>query len=544
MILKALNSGGLLDTQTYPFGWMRWGLFGALVFGGMNLGIGPGLSLALGDEESGAPQPATEWSEEDIALGSQVMDVLEKECLQCHNPKKRKGQLDLSTRELWFAGREGDPIFDVNNLCNSAVLVSFNADADPHMPPKGQLADEEISLFRKWIVAGLPWAIRSVDDSPEAQIPLPIFSQSEGTEGLSALPLSYRPVFASAMSPDGRWLASGYGSEILLWNVSGAKPELELRTTTAFQDAVRALAWSPNGQSLVAGSFRKMSVWHVQEAAQETETQTDNEVKGESEGGADGKTQPSEALTMELVQSFSERAMVTAIVWGRLGSGDEAKERVWVAEGFPTQPAWVREWDPENWTETRSWKAHEDTILDMDLNSDGSLLATASADRLAKLWELGGIEEENEAGTKAKGTTAPNSRNMEAHAGQVWSIAFHPNGESIVTGSGDQEIKVWDVAAAAPTQSIQRILSGVTGVGWLDEGKEIFAICEDGAPRICRPDRDRPERKLSRHGEGLRALAVTPDGKRWFGAGLDSVIYEWDTRGRLKNEMKSAEVTE
>jgi WD40 repeat protein len=242
---------------------------------------------------------------------------------------------------------------------------------------------------------------------------------------------------------------------------------------------------------------------------------------------------------MELIQSFSERAMVTAIVWGRLGSGEEAKERVWVAEGFPTQPAWIREWDPGSWTETRSWKAHEDTILDMDLNSQGTLLATASADRLAKLWELGGAEE---VGTKS--VTTPNSRNMEAHAGQVWAIAFHPTGESIVTGSGDQEVKVWDVAAAAPTQSIQRILSGVTGVGWLDEGKEIFAICEDGAPRICRPDRDRPDRKLSRYGEGLRALAVSPDGKRWFGAGLDSVIYEWDTRGRLKNEMKSAEVTE
>ena len=216
MILKALNSSRLIDTHTHAFGWMRWGLFASLAFGSMSLGIVPGLSLSLslslGDEEAGAPQqPEPEWSEEDIALGSRVMDVLDRECLQCHNPKKRKGQLDLSTRELWFAGREGDPIFDVNNLCNSAVLVSFDADADPHMPPKGQLTDEEISLFRKWIVAGLPWPVRSVDDSQEAQIPLPIFSQSEGSEGLNPLPLSYRPVFASAMSPNGRWLATGYG---------------------------------------------------------------------------------------------------------------------------------------------------------------------------------------------------------------------------------------------------------------------------------------------------------------------------------------------
>lgn len=490
-----------------------------------------------------------EWTESDLELGRQVLGILDRECLQCHNPKKRKGRLDLSTRELWLAGRRGEPIFLKDNLCQSPVLVSFEADADPHMPPEGQLTDKEVELFRRWLAADLPWPEPEVPAGVVVNIPLPIFEKDTPDELIKAAPAKYRPVFAAAMRPDGNFLAVGHGTEIQLWDLTGEKPTIRYRSAGQHRDVVRALAWSPRGNQLVSGAFRELFVWDVPEISKGSE---ENRESAESSSQDSSKSLPN----LKLTQSIPTQAMVSALVWGNLsvdlketeqGESDRTKEevesesegkvsqtRLWIAEGFPTQPSWIREWSlVDEATQTRSWQAHEDVILDMDLSPDGRLLATASADRLAKIWELDLSEETDDSKTE----NAPKSRLMEAHSGQVWSIAFHPDGKSLITGSGDQEIKVWDVEVAAPTQSIQRISSGVTGVGWLDDGKEIFAICEDGAPRICRPDRDRPTRKLSRYGEGLRALAPTPDGKRWFGAGLNSKIYEWDTRGSLKNEM-------
>ncbi len=483
-------------------------------------------------ETEGKPD-ALEWTDPELELGRQVLGILDRECLQCHNPKKRKGRLDLSTRELWLEGRRGEPIFLKDNLCQSPVLVSFEAEADPHMPPEGQLTDEEVELFRLWLAADLPWPEPEVPAGVVVDIPLPIFEKETASELLNPAPAKYRPVFAAAMRPDGNFLAVGHGTEIQLWNLTGDKPILRSRVGDQHRDVVRALAWSPDGNQLVSGAFRELFVWDLPEMPKGSEG---NPESAESSSQESAKSLPN----LKLALSIPTQAMVSALVWGNLsssdsvGEGESSEQRLWIAEGFPTQPSWIREWSlVDEATQTRSWQAHEDVILDMDLSPDGRLLATASADRLAKIWELDLSEETDDSKTE----NAPKSRLMEAHSGQVWSIAFHPDGKSLITGSGDQEIKVWDVEVAAPTQSIQRISSGVTGVGWLDDGKEIFAICEDGAPRICRPNRDRPTRKLGRYGEGLRALAPTPDGKRWFGAGLNSKIYEWDTRGRLKNEM-------
>ena len=40
-----------------------------------------------------------------------------------------------------------------------------------------------------------------------------------------------------------------------------------------------------------------------------------------------------------------------------------------------------------------------------------------------------------------------------AHSGLVLSVAFSPDGKTIVSGSMDKTLKVWDAGASAPTPS-------------------------------------------------------------------------------------------
>ena len=42
---------------------------------------------------------------------------------------------------------------------------------------------------------------------------------------------------------------------------------------------------------------------------------------------------------------------------------------------------------------------------------------------------------------------------QSAHSGEVMSVAFSPDGKTIVSGSFDQTLKVWDAGASAPTPS-------------------------------------------------------------------------------------------
>ena len=48
---------------------------------------------------------------------------------------------------------------------------------------------------------------------------------------------------------------------------------------------------------------------------------------------------------------------------------------------------------------------------------------------------------------------------QSAHSSYVLSVAFSPDGATIVSGSGDKTIKVWDagVSALTPLQSLDQI---------------------------------------------------------------------------------------
>ena len=57
---------------------------------------------------------------------------------------------------------------------------------------------------------------------------------------------------------------------------------------------------------------------------------------------------------------------------------------------------------------------------------------TGSDDQTAKVWEAASGKE---------------LLTLKGHSGQIWSVAFSPDGQRIVTGSEDNTAKVWEAAS-------------------------------------------------------------------------------------------------
>src|ERR1700744_277934 len=82
---------------------------------------------------------------------AEAMRLLKSNCFSCHNDEKKKGGLQLTSRDGLLHGGENGGAVDLKAPEKSALLDALAADADPHMPPKKQLAPGQVQTLRDWL---------------------------------------------------------------------------------------------------------------------------------------------------------------------------------------------------------------------------------------------------------------------------------------------------------------------------------------------------------------------------------------------------------
>jgi len=106
------------------------------------------------------------------AAGAAAQAVFDQHCVKCHGPLEEKAGLMLDTLDAALAGSENGPVIVPGDAHASALVEVLQPDADPHMPPKKQLAEAEIAAVRDW-VAALGVAPDPVESAAPADTPAP-----------------------------------------------------------------------------------------------------------------------------------------------------------------------------------------------------------------------------------------------------------------------------------------------------------------------------------------------------------------------------------
>ncbi|GIT78322.1 MAG: hypothetical protein Ct9H300mP32_7040 [Verrucomicrobiota bacterium] len=138
------------------------------------------------------------------------MHPLRDHCIRCHNAKKNKGQLNLTTRALAIIGGSEGPALIPGRANESRSSGTSSLAAIPICRQKKQLGDEQIAMLGQWIDAGAKWLPSE----------LVIEAKSVANAKLGRLPTGYQPVFALALSPDDKQLAAGHGNLVTVHNVA------------------------------------------------------------------------------------------------------------------------------------------------------------------------------------------------------------------------------------------------------------------------------------------------------------------------------------
>ena len=130
----------------------------------MIIGSHFGSNLTHGEGFVWQPLRGEEEMKEEIITDSSslfaaaVRPILKSKCFSCHNERKAKGELIMTSDEKILEGGKNGPIWKSGDALNSHIIQKINLPGEDkkHMPPKGkpQLSQDEIDLLFTWIQSG------------------------------------------------------------------------------------------------------------------------------------------------------------------------------------------------------------------------------------------------------------------------------------------------------------------------------------------------------------------------------------------------------
>jgi WD40 repeat protein/serine/threonine protein kinase len=149
---------------------------------------------------------------------------------------------------------------------------------------------------------------------------------------------------------------------------------------------------------------------------------------------------------------------------------------------------------------------HQGEVWNVAFSPDGKKMATGCADGFARIYEV--------PGGKLLATTAIQGRN-------VWRVKFSPDGKFLATASGDAKsssAKIWDAETGAEVLSLVGHTSRVRGIDFSPDGKLIATGSRDETIRIWDAESGKELNKFAVEKNELPVeindLQFTPDGKK------------------------------
>lgn len=121
-----------------------------------------------------------------------VEPILESKCYGCHNQKKAKGNLVLTSLESIEKGGKNGPVWNPEDAAHSLIVerLLLPLDHKEHMPPKDktQLTDEEVAFISLWIERGADTEKKLIELTEDdtlrklAAVIIPRYEELEGNQ--------------------------------------------------------------------------------------------------------------------------------------------------------------------------------------------------------------------------------------------------------------------------------------------------------------------------------------------------------------------------
>ena len=135
---------------------------------------------------------------------------------------------------------------------------------------------------------------------------------------------------------------------------------------------------------------------------------------------------------------------------------------------------------------------------------------------------------------------------LKAHTNWVMSVGFNHDGTKIVSGSGDNTIRVWNVDTGECILTLKGHTDCVTSVGFNHDGTKIVSGSRDNTIRVWNVGTGECILTLKGHAEYVLSVGFNHDGTKIVSGSDDKTIRVWniDELGKKFSFMKERSIYE
>ena len=427
------------------------------------------------------------FAREKTTYDDHVSPIFQQSCLNCHNPDKTKGGLDLSSFAASLKGSSGGKIVEPGDV-GSTLISAVQQTAEKKMPPEGdKLSNDQIGVLKRWIEDGLLENKSSSARKPSK----PKFETTQRSDpaakpaGPPPMPehllleppvVTTRPasIHAIAASPWAPLLAITGQHQVLLHHTES----LELVGILPFPEGDPvSLAFTPDGRYLIVG------------------------------GGIPGKS----GVTVTFDITNGTRLLSVAKEFDSILAADIRSGFDIIATGGPSRL--LKIWNPETGALVKSIKKHSDWITALDLSADGTLLASGDRNGGVWVWES---------------DTASEFHTLRGHQAAISATVFRADSNILATAAEDGSVRFWEMNGGGEVRKNDAHPGGVTAFAFARDGSSITAG-RDMKAKFWKPDFTHA-RDLAANLPALpTAVALDSGGKRAFIADAQGTVRVFQT---------------
>jgi len=194
--------------------------------------------------------------------------------------------------------------------------------------------------------------------------------------------------------------------------------------------------------------------------------------------------------------------------------------------------ATVRVWDVTTGRRIFTYLSHDSEVFAVAWSHDGQHIASGGCDHTVRVWDAvhnaRGVASMVRRLKSLASLVGAGGFTYYSHTGQVYAVAWSPDGQYIASGGIDHTVQVWQALTGRNITTYAGHADLVLGLAWSPDGKHIASAGSDHSLRIWNV---RTGRKvfINRDRSGiLYSVDWSPDGRYIASGNSDAKVHVWE----------------